>query len=172
MKTCSECKLEKSIAEYYIRSNGYAHSRCKPCYQQYVNAYKAANGEKVRQCYRASGAKRRKRIRDAVFEAYGGYICACCGETEWKFLTLDHIDNDGSEFRQKMLGKRTASGMATYFWLQQNGYPSGYQVLCMNCNYGKQMNKGICPHKERCNDYPKGVGTSVPKSSAAVRLKI
>jgi hypothetical protein len=34
----------------------------------------------------------------------------------------------------------------------RNGFPPGYQVLCMNCNHGKRMNNGVCPHKERCND--------------------
>jgi hypothetical protein len=29
----------------------------------------------------------------------------------------------------------------------KTGFPDGYQVLCMNCNWGKRMNKGICPHK-------------------------
>lgn len=25
-------------------------------------------------------------------------------------------------------------------------YPEGYQVLCYNCNCGKSINNGICPH--------------------------
>lgn len=69
------------------------------------------------------------------------------------FLTLDHIDNDGGEFRKKELGRRTAAGIHTYRWLKRNGYPDGIQVLCMNCQHGKRMNGGVCPHGT-CNDYP------------------
>jgi hypothetical protein len=91
-------------------------------------------------------------IRKAVFDAYGGERCACCGETERKFLTLDHINNDGAADRMKIAGKRTASGWTTYRYLHSKGFPPGYQVLCMNCNFGKRMNQGVCPHKVRCND--------------------
>jgi hypothetical protein len=34
-------------------------------------------------------------------------------------------------------------------WLRRNKFPSGYQVLCHNCNFSKG-HVGICPHeKER-----------------------
>lgn len=26
-------------------------------------------------------------------------------------------------------------------------FPQGYQTLCFNCNSGKAINKGTCPHK-------------------------
>jgi hypothetical protein len=40
-------------------------------------------------------------------------------------------------------------------------------VLCMNCNHGKRMNHGICPHQVTSNDYPStGVGSSDPKRTA------
>lgn len=29
-------------------------------------------------------------------------------------------------------------------WLEANGYPAGFQVLCANCNMAKQS--GGCPH--------------------------
>lgn len=86
--------------------------------------------------------KRKKKIKDEVYNAYGGYVCACCGETESLFLTIDHINNDGSKQRKKL--KSTAS---LYYWLKRNNFPIDYQVLCFNCNCGKARNKGICPHK-------------------------
>ena len=36
----------------------------------------------------------RERLR--ALEHYGGPKCACCGEIEFSFLSLDHID-DGAE---------------------------------------------------------------------------
>jgi hypothetical protein len=78
-----------------------------------------------------------------VFEAYGGMKCACCGESNSKFLTIDHIDQNGAKHR-KEIGK----GTRLYVWLRSNNFPSGFQVLCYNCNCGRYHNKGICPHKE------------------------
>ena len=80
-----------------------------------------------------------------TFLAMYGNQCACCGETEKKFLTLDHINNDGNEER-----KRTSSrSNATYLWKYACDHfdKERYQILCYNCNMGKNRNKGICPHK-------------------------
>jgi hypothetical protein len=81
-----------------------------------------------------------QRLKHAAFMAYGGYGCACCGESEPKFLSLDHINNDGNEHR------KTVPAHALYRWLRDNNYPPIMQVLCMNCNFGKRMNGGVCPH--------------------------
>lgn len=87
----------------------------------------------------------RERVKDAVFAAYGGYVCVCCGETEKRFLTIDHINNDGAKHR-KEIGFR--GGIGIHLWLCKNAFPEGFQVLCFNCNHGKQLNGGTCPHKE------------------------
>src|SRR5947207_426993 len=39
-------------------------------------------------------AKHRKKLKDAAYKAYGGFICRCCGVTDEAFLTLDHIKRD------------------------------------------------------------------------------
>jgi hypothetical protein len=41
-----------------------------------------------------------------VFAAYGGFKCACCGETEPTMLTIDHKNEDGAAFRRKIRGVR------------------------------------------------------------------
>lgn len=82
-----------------------------------------------------------KRIKDAAYNAYGGYICSCCKEKELSFLSIDHIENDG-----KLLRKTQGTGTALYRWLVRNNFPKGYQILCMNCQFGKSK-YGICPHK-------------------------
>lgn len=86
----------------------------------------------------------RARLKGAAFEAYGGPVCACCGESHIGFLTIDHIDNDGAEHRRQTGGK----ARKLYRWLKANDYPGGFQVLCYNCNCGKSNNGGVCPHKE------------------------
>jgi hypothetical protein len=111
---------------------------------------KLANGspEEVA-AMRASESAKTKRsqaiCRDAVFAAYGGYKCSCCGETEPLFLSIDHIHNDGNIERKANL--YSGSGTGFYMWLRKNSFPSGYQVLCMNCQIGKHKNGGVCPHQ-------------------------
>lgn len=76
-------------------------------------------------------------------------FCACCGETNYSFLTLDHTNNDG--YLEKRVGtKKRLGGIQLYKCLKRRGFPNKekFQVLCWNCNCGKDMNGGICPHKE------------------------
>lgn len=84
-----------------------------------------------------------------MFAAFGAR-CACCGETEKIFLTLDHIKNDGASHRIKLYGRRVGSTYALYRAIKREGFPKDrYQILCMNCNFGKQRNGGICPHQQK-----------------------
>src|SRR3990167_11349069 len=71
----------------------------------------------------------------AALNAYGGVICAKCGVNNPIVLTIDHVDNNGAAERKILNGHGTGSKF--YAWLKHNGYPPGYQVLCMNCNWLK-----------------------------------
>ena len=102
------------------------------------------------QHHRSKAISQRKKLRDSVFSAYGGYVCNCCGETIPEFLTLDHINNDGAEHR-KMIG---TGGNNLLQWLKKHSFPEGFQVLCWNCQWGKNLS-GECPHKrERVTTIP------------------
>jgi hypothetical protein len=115
-----------------------------------MKAYYSANKDKKKVWF----TERYKRLKDTVFNAYGGYKCACCGETEPLFLTIDHIDSDGSKHRREITPEghdyrdyRSSTGYKTYRWLENNNFPAGFQVLCSNCNHGRHRNGGVCPHK-------------------------
>jgi hypothetical protein len=167
MKTCNECGETKVVDEFYFH-HGRRVARCKSCYQRKTKLWNAEHktADRVSR-WEANRKAKKQRIKDAVFGAYGGYVCACCGETERSFLTIDHVWNDGADWRRGTLGSRLATGWHTYQWLFKNGFPGGFQVLCMNCNFGKRMNGGKCPHSARCNDHPLvGVGPSGPKRMA------
>lgn len=69
----------------------------------------------------------------------------CCGEKNIAFLTLDHVNNDGWKLRRKT-GFR--GGYTTYKRIIEAGFPPNLQILCFNCNGGKNRNKGVCPHIE------------------------
>ena len=101
----------------------------------------------IRASESAKTKRNQDRRRDEVFAAYGGYKCVCCGEAERMFLSIDHIDNNGNVERKS--GAYRSSGTAFYLWLCKNKFPSGYQVLCMNCQVGKHKNGGVCPHQRK-----------------------
>lgn len=107
---------------------------CARCLER-VSKWQEENGDKVKSTARS----RREAIRTKVITGYGGQ-CACCGEAEPMFLSIDHINNDGKSDPRR-------GGDRLYRWLIEQGYPAGYQLLCRNCNWGKHVNGGNCPHK-------------------------
>lgn len=68
--------------------------------------------------------------------------CACCGEHIYEFLTIDECNGI---IHKTFVRRNNSSGF--YRWLINNNFPKGFQVLCMNCNWGRGQNRGICPHK-------------------------
>jgi hypothetical protein len=115
--------------------------------KDYMDSYYKDNKEKVLSLVKQSSKKRGMEIKLQVLTHYsnGRPKCACCGEMILKFLTIDHINNDGQEERKRL---KLNGGMKFYRWLIKNNYPESYQVLCMNCNWGKSQNNGVCPHKD------------------------
>lgn len=103
-------------------------------------------------------------IKEKVFTAYGGWKCACCGETERSFLTIDHMKNNGSKLRKEGVHGHSKN---FYAWLVRNNYPEHFQVLCMNCQFGKRMNDGICPHQQGVTTIPRGSRAKRPEAHGA-----
>lgn len=165
-KICSQCKNIHTI-KYFgkeKRSKDGLTSACKFCLQRASSKRyfkrKKENPEKERGKARMAAALWRKRnperhrkncsnyqraLRLEVLRHYGGEIpkCKCCGEIIIEFLGIDHINGCGGEERKKY-----GSGSRFYFYLKKNNYPSGYQVLCYNCNLTKGF-YGVCPHNKK-----------------------
>jgi hypothetical protein len=166
-KKCKACEMIKSVSEFYaLREYKNGNTRydtlCKPCrrpiarelrriqyhdhpeqYRAYVKKYR----DNDREAYRAKDREKHRRKKVKVFEAYGGAICACCGEQHFSMLTIDHMNNDGSAHRLAIGNGKKNVGSRLYQWLITNKFPSGFQVLCFNCNSSKYINGGICEHK-------------------------
>lgn len=85
----------------------------------------------------------RKRVRLEVISKYGGR-CVCCGEMNPLFLTIDHINNDGR--LDRWLPGQTMSSHSFYLKLRREPLREDLQLLCFNCNLGRAMNGGVCPH--------------------------
>ncbi len=131
--------------KYYMEHR----ERCRAIQKKYEESHREQNREHDRKYYienrdRISETHRayQKRIRDEVFNAYGGFCCVCCGETTPEFLAIDHVNGGGNKQRKNGIG----GGAGLYRWLRNNGYPPNFQVLCHNCNMAKGF-YGQCPHQ-------------------------
>lgn len=110
--------------------------RCQVCSDKFKKWYSTSD---LRDRY----YKQRALHKQTVINYYGGK-CSCCGESVLQFLAIDHINGNGNEERKRI--KKAGSGF--YKWLIDSNFPEGYQVLCHNCNMGRHLNGGICPHKQ------------------------
>lgn len=108
-------------------------------------AYRQAHPDRrsAPEVLREYGRRARLRLREQALTAYGGK-CSCCGESTNEFLCIDHTDGNGAEHRRAM-GVKTGSG-PIYRWLKTHDYPSGFRVLCHNCNLAFGF-YGYCPHQ-------------------------
>lgn len=152
VRSCDECAKP-------IRAVNTARGLCAACYARWrrnqPDRCRACGGllgdEPIRDSKSGSVHERclrnrRQRwgqYRIRVLEGYGG-CCACCGESDPRFLTIDHVDGNGAEHRRDL---GTGSNRV---WLQiiREGFPEGYQCLCYNCNCGRAINGGVCPHHD------------------------
>jgi hypothetical protein len=88
---------------------------------------------------------RQKALKLKVIDGYGGQ-CACCGEKQWKFLCVDHVNNDGAKLRKER--GRAETSTTLYRRLIKENFPPEYQILCYNCNMALGF-FGCCPHNPR-----------------------
>lgn len=140
----------------YNRKSWFANHEKRKASQR---AYYRANRESILIKLRANYQRRKAAIRlkqNAYIRQFraelktevlghysnGTYRCACCAESEPRFLTLDHVNGNGNQHRRET----NTRGIGMYRLLKKQGYPGGFQVLCMNCNFAKSA-YSICPHK-------------------------
>ena len=112
--------------------------------KEHNKQYREENKEKIKENGKQRCEKNREEdmnFRLHIIEYYGN-VCSCCGEDMIEFLSIDHKNNDGAEQR-----KTHGVGIVFYKWIIANDYPDDLQILCRNCNWGKRVNNGVCPHK-------------------------
>ena len=102
------------------------------------------------QISRKNQQKLRTKWRTLVLDHYGlgEPRCECCGERREPFLTIDHVNGGGNRHRKQRLGN-------FYYYLVRQNFPTGYRLLCMNCNFSLGI-RGYCPHqreRDRSHDY-------------------
>lgn len=134
-KNCDSCQEMKSASGKKTRVKRASMGMCPKCGKQpkpLINKWCEA-------CLTDQRTYQRQQ-RDALLRLYGGK-CTCCGEDNFYFLNIDHVNNDGAQHRRQM-GSHGASIRA----ILREGYkPDRYQVLCCNCNSAKE-HYSSCPH--------------------------
>lgn len=150
-KPCSKCgKNPRGIS----KTTNIVRMWCDECVKKKGDIYRAKNKDliskknkewaknnpdKSRKLQR--DASRRRRLSIITHYSNGKMYCECCKESNYEFLTVDHINGGGRKHR-KELGN---NGQGLYNWLKKNKYPPGFRILCYNCNscYGHY---NYCPH--------------------------
>lgn len=90
---------------------------------------------------RVAAKRARTKLRAEFIAAYGGK-CACCGEAEPAFMTIEHKNRDGNAHR-----KIRHSSTEILRELKKLDWPKDkYEMLCFNCNRATHE-QGICPHR-------------------------
>lgn len=138
--------IAETKSKYYYKNHEkfkklnkeYKLSHKKECDEYQLN-YRKNNKDYINSLVANNHLKKRQIVID--YYSHGTNSCSCCGEFIFEFLQIDHENNDGAKHR-KQIGK----GYKLYYWLIENDFPEGFQVLCVNCNWGKYVNNGICPH--------------------------
>ena len=111
-------------------------------YERSKERLESDEGPKLLARSRELRRKYNRQLREEVLAAYGG-VCTCCGEAQYEFLAIDHVNNDGKQHRAEV-GK-------VYQDIKRRGFPPDFQILCHNCNLAKAF-YGECPHKKKVNN--------------------
>lgn len=119
-------------------------TKCGKMTDEFTLSKRSKDGFRPR-CKRCESEDRKdldKRNKLKVIRHYsnGDFECECCCEKKLEFLTVDHTDGSGSETR-----KNDPSQYQIYRWVIRNKFPSGFRILCMNCNFSIGI-WGYCPH--------------------------
>jgi hypothetical protein len=106
-------------------------------YKKYMREYYQTHPE-----YRIETKERNKknisekRLLVLTYYSDGKLCCAKCGyNADLKALVLDHINNDGYKHRIN----KSWGGSSIWYFIIKNNFPEGFQVLCCNCNWIKEI---------------------------------
>ena len=89
----------------------------------------------------------RDELRVEVLTYYGDGKCSCvhCGFNDIRALSLDHINGrEMNDLTARVMGVKVENSEGLYRRLRREGFPQGYQTLCMNCQWIKRHDNNEC----------------------------
>jgi hypothetical protein len=120
-------EIKRRMRNYYHNNKGSIRERRKNHRRTYIHIYSE------------SDRYRKTQLKIKILSYYGregNAVCVNCGEDRLSCLSIDHIEGGGS--------KDPRRGISRYYWLKANNYPTGYQTLCMNCQWIKREVNNEC----------------------------
>ena len=141
-RSCRRCRTLQANARNAVKYRNDPKYK-KECLARSMASY----GKKTPEERRRHANESREKIKRKVYTHYGkhGKMQCCwkgCTICDIDMLSIDHIKDDGAEHRRQMSGNRVAfSGKVLYQWLISQGFPEGFQTLCMNHQVKKQRIK-------------------------------
>lgn len=143
---------------------------CSACkgylpFDSFSNAARSPHGKmwRCKNCDFEITTARRDKVRLELMQLISGKFvpaCECCGENEFRFLSIDHVNQDGAARRKTLarkLGRKSANNDRSRGQLPSDASVVrhlinnadervGLQVLCYNCNFARNAHR-VCPHK-------------------------
>lgn len=153
-QVCIKCNAVLTT-ENWGKANRRLHTHiCRRCYNKRASVGYYTKRKNLKWVWQSRQKQRESRHtrKFQVLAHYGNNgvpQCMCCGEKEFQFLSIDHI----VPIRRKRENRSSSTGDKLYLWLIRNGYPKGFQTLCMNCNWAKGF-YGRCPHQVNKEEAP------------------
>ena len=146
---CMRCRKSRPLDDFKISPKrkreiacGETHTKiCLECLVYQSESSKKRRDrwdEETKKKYLENRSAYAHSFRPKLIEKYGGF----CGETEPRFLQVDHIDGNGGQHRRQI----GDTAEALWRWAQRHGFPPTLQVLCANCHNAKSFHGG-CPHQ-------------------------
>jgi len=117
MEHCSKCGVELTQDNWYPSRRRYQGNICKECH--------------LKESYR-----RHHNLRLRVIALLGGK-CVSCGESDWRCLQIDHVNDHGTRDRSKF----STWTFQKYVLEEIEAGSKQYQLLCANCNWKKRYEK-------------------------------
>jgi hypothetical protein len=147
MANCSQCSdklYAKGLCKRHWRKQYYTAHKEKAITDAVIanNTFRKQRPDEWKQRQNRYQQEWRQRVMD-----FYGNKCECCGETEKLFLSIDHTHECGRDHH-----KKTGNGTQFYRVVLRDaleGHSDWYRILCHNCNHGRYLNGGICPHKSQ-----------------------
>lgn len=125
-KHCSRCDTDKPLTEFRIMSQktGRIDPYCIPCRRTYNTNLTQRPDQKVRRYKSNVGQK--KRNFDVVYQYLQTHPCEHCGETDFRCLDFDHIDQSTKQYSISAMLGHSLELLQTEM--------AKCRILCANCH--------------------------------------
>lgn len=110
------------------------NARCNQDWRGYFNSWMVSSEQFKRKGIKSSSKYYEYKVKIIEHYTGGKNCCSRCGINDIRVLDIDHIENNGAE-------ERRISGNNLIHKIFLSGFPVGYQILCRNCNWIKELEK-------------------------------